>query len=117
MQRRGEDGGGGILTRDPRHMSRMPFVCRRIASFFASAVHLGRQPARDSTFCSKYVTEVLQHIGVEGFGGLDPAGMSPSSVHRVVCGIVQSSMGSASLVATTPYKRSLLNSEKAVLWA
>ena len=96
------------------YTSRMPFLCRRVAGLLASAV---RRKHHASTFCSKYVTEVLQHIGMTGFEGLDPSNMSPSSVHRVVASVLQSSMGSASLATTTPYKRALLDSDRAVLWA
>lgn len=96
------------------YTSRLPFVCRKAIALLASVASRKRV---DSTFCSKYVTEVLQHISMPGFSDFDPSNMSPSSVHRAVTSLLQSSMGSSSLVATTPYKRELLSSDRAILWA
>lgn len=38
----------------------------------------------ESTFCSKYVTRVMQHIGLDAFESMDPDGTSPSMLYRVV---------------------------------
>lgn len=74
-----------------------------------SSIRGGATSSR-GTFCSRYVVEVLQHAGMPGFEGLDPAGMTPSMVFRCLEECTHSvGSGVSSIMAITPYKRELLS--------
>ena len=115
------------------YMARMPKIFRDVIDVFRDT-----RKRKDSTFCSKYVTGVMQHIGIKSFMCMDPAGTSPSLLHRCITGTGGSSSshhhslttaavdamdieesgvssGGGGVMAPPPYRTGLLES-KGVLW-
>lgn len=89
------------------YLSRAPYPIRHLCSGIARIVSRDHESGPSRTFCSKYITEVLKHIGIEGFEGMDPASTSPSMVHRALVGAVRRN-GGGEVLAVNPYKRGLL---------
>ena len=87
------------------YLARAPYLVRQICKGITSIVSRGSHEPR--TFCSRYITEALQHIGVEGFEGMDPLATSPSMVHRALIRGLREHGGSE-VLAVNPYKRGLL---------
>lgn len=84
------------------YMVGMPRFCKKMFGLSSSSSSTGR--GTETTFCSKYVTNILQKIQVEGFETLDIDSVSPSMVHRLLlknCNL--------QVVANTPYKLDLLS--------
>jgi hypothetical protein len=80
----------------------------REVAFSASAMYLSFLPhccntlGSDRTFCSAYVTSVLQVGGVQEVRGLVPCRMRPSSLFQILARAQQQSF------STVPYKMNLL---------
>lgn len=83
------------------YTARLPWVLRSIVGSF---VKMGDD---SRTFCSKYVVQVMQHIGVKCFEDLNPSTSSPSMVHRVLKNSDIMEHGE-NILGTTPYRRGLL---------
>lgn len=83
------------------YTARLPGVLRAILGAFSSS-------GKEKTFCSKYVVQVMQHIGMEWFMGVNPSTTSPSMVHRILQENLEND-GENSILGTTPYRRNLLS--------
>jgi len=90
------------------YTARLPWVFRAIVANFVKTDDNSR------TFCSKYVVQVMQHIGVECFRELDPSTSSPSMVHRVLKNSDIMEHGE-NILGTTPYRRGLLATKGVVV--
>ena len=77
------------------YISPLPHICKRIVSMFTRRKKM-------STFCSKHVVDVFQHIGMDGFMEIDSSSTTPSMVHRIL------QQYCTQVMATTAYKRGLL---------
>lgn len=51
-----------------------------------------------TTFCSEYITKALQHAGIKETLQLNPAHVTPSSLHRILC------KTTSQCFSTVPYK-------------
>ena len=91
------------------YTARLPRPLRWLVSFVTCS------KKQDSTFCSKYVVEVMQHINMQCFMGMDPSGTSPSMVHRVLQERENKEMSREVLFGTTPYRRALLSTDGVVM--
>lgn len=69
---------------------------------------LNGKTSENKTFCSKYVVQVMQHIGVDSFMDMDPSATSPSMVHRV---LKDDNLIQSDVLGTTPYRRNLLETQ------
>jgi hypothetical protein len=74
--------------------------CARLPTLIRKTITSDTQK---TTFCSKYVSNILKHIGVDGFQDVDPAAMSPSFVHRLLMSRIEHP-----IISTTRYKLSQL---------
>ncbi len=82
------------------YTARLPGVLRGLIRSFGNS--------GNKTFCSKYVVQMMQHIGVDCFMGIEPSTVSPSMVHRILQENLEES-GENAVLATTPYRRNLLS--------
>lgn len=78
------------------YMVGMPILCKHVVAMTKTTVNKG---GMETTFCSKYVSNILKEIGVEGFTMTDIDSTSPSMVHRILM-----KNCNRQVVATTPYK-------------
>ena len=90
--------------------------CARLPAFLRSVISsLRGNGGVEHTFCSKYVVEVMQHIGIDCFLGIDSSNTSPSMVHRILSTNYTTDTPLNVLFGTTPFRRDLLMSGKSVV--